>query len=178
MRNQHFLPKKVTKESSHNHIIRIRRFQIIYKVGVADIFTKFTQKHLGLVYNKVNFSLILLIYVQSWWRGIFQYFMLTIQTNLFVLYKIKKAYCKSFYTYIWVPEYVPELFFSKLHKENIGKSVFLQKQITTSFRTLTLKKLYFLYVTYTHTQFVNPSIKPGLIYMSVQLDLHWRISSG
>ena len=91
--------------------------------------------------------------------------MLTIQINLFVLYKIKKAYCKSFYTYIWVPEYVPELFFLKLHKENIGKSVFLQKQITTSFRTLTLKKLYFLYVTYTHTQFVNPSLKPGLIYM-------------
>ena len=46
------------------------------------------------------------------------YILLTMQRHLLAWYKIKKAYYKTFYTYMRVPEYVPELFFYKLYLQN------------------------------------------------------------
>ena len=50
--------------------------------------------------------------------------------------------------YIRVPEFVHELFFYKLHVQNKGKSALVHEQGANFFCTLTLKKHYFLYLTY------------------------------
>ena len=46
------------------------------------------------------------------------YVLLTMQRHLLAWYKIKKAYYKTFYTDMRVPEYVRELFFYKLYLQN------------------------------------------------------------
>ena len=66
---------------------------------------------------------------------------------------IKQAYYKTFFTYIRTSEYVLELFFYKRDVQNKGKSAFVYEQVTIFFRTLTSKKPYFLYATYTRTRF-------------------------
>lgn len=65
----------------------------------------------------------------------------------FALFKKQKAYYKNFYAYLTqVPEYVC----LKLHIKNKGKSAFKFSSYVN-----TLKKLYILYITYAHAQFIK-----------------------
>ena len=89
------------------------------------------------------FSIINLCLVMKKSNALKFYVLWTKQWHL-ILYKISKAYYKTFYTYIRVTEYVRELFFYKLHMQNKGKSTFVHKQDTIFFfQMLTTKKLYF-----------------------------------
>ena len=63
----------------------------------------------------------------------FRYWGSTVVVLLVALYKIKKANYKTFYTYIFVPEYVRELFFKKHHVQSKSMSALVLKEVTIFF---------------------------------------------